>query len=311
MSSKLNSIWHQGELLIQNVVGTADIMKNIGHQYIREFMPEQHREFFESLTMLYIGYNDSYHNIQASVIFGDAGFVTAVSDVELRINTQNTLGDLFDKELQIGDKIGLVGLVFQTKRRNRVNGIITDISQKYFTVKVLQSFGNCPKYIQPKQFTDNPHYKNFHYQTRKKLNSADISMILNADTFFIASTFDDGKNINNRGADMSHRGGEQGFITINEENELLVDDYFGNGFFNTMGNLIENPIANLLFCDWHTGTVLKITASTIILWNGEVYEKEKLVTLKTSDTQPEAKRTLCFSPLHIACFGNALAYQQK
>lgn len=309
MNNNPISVWHQGELAIQERVGTFTRMANIGPQFIREFMPEQHRDFFCSLSMIFISFTDNLSCINASVLFGSPNFIESPSDTELIINTQNTMGDYIKDDINIGDKLGLVGIIFETKRRNRVNGIVTDVSQKYVRIKILQSFGNCPKYIQPKTFKSNPCYGDFSVKSYNTPTQSDLQLIKNADTFFIASSFDDGQQFNNRGADISHRGGLSGFVTINTEGQLLVEDYFGNGFFNTIGNLIENPIANLLFCDWKNGHALQLTVSSQVLWDN----KPELIhhSLSENTTGKEEKRTLCFTPIRLTSLINGLAYIQK
>jgi len=249
MNNEQTPSWHEGELTIQQRVGTDKRMAEIGPKFIRHYMPQQHRDYFQNLSMLFIGYTDHYSQSRASVLFGTPGFIESPTETQLVINTQNSMGDFIHQQLMVGDKIGLVGVEFDTKRRNRLNAIVTDINQKNITINVLQSFGNCPKYIQSKTFITNRAYGDFSTTSRPKLNTTDKKLITNADTFFIASSFDDGKALSNRGVDMSHRGGEAGFVTINADGQLLVEDYLGNGFFNTLGNLLHNPIASLLFFD--------------------------------------------------------------
>lgn len=303
MNNEQEPSWHEGELTLQKRVGTDKRMADIGPKFIREFLPEQHREYFQNLSMLFIGFTDHYSQARASVLFGTPGFIESPTNTELVINTQNSMGDFIHQQLIIGDKIGLVGVEFDTKRRNRLNAIVTDISQKSITVKVLQSFGNCPKYIQSKNFITNQAYGDFLSTTRSTFNEADKELIASADTFFIASSFDDGKPLNNRGVDMSHRGGESGFVTMNIKGQLLVEDYYGNGFFNTLGNLLHNPIASLLFFDWKKGHILQLTVSSEILWD----DKEQ--TDVTENTK--AERTLRFTPLTIDFIHNGFAYLQK
>lgn len=304
------SAWHKGELSIQKMAGTYERMAEIGPKFIHEFMPQQHREFFESLSMVYIGYTDHFSQTCASMLFGTAHFIQSPTETELVVNTQNSLGDFITDDLKVGDRVGLLGIEFDSKRRNRVNAIITDINQKNITLKILQSFGNCPKYIQPKTFKPNPDYGEFSISTSDQLNDADRQKITNADAFFIASSFDDGQQLNNRGADISHRGGSAGFVTINSRGQLLVDDYVGNGFFNTIGNLLENPIASLLFCDWHSGNALQIKVSSQVLWLDEASQTSSVLTTKKDTGTDQVKRTLCFTPIKIERLRNGLAYLQ-
>lgn len=315
MNNALENSWHHGELTAQKRVGTEQRMAEIGPKFIRELMPQQHRDFFESLTMMFIGYTNFQSQTCASVLFGDRGFVSSPDPSVLVINLQYSIGDFTNQSVNIGDRIGLLGLEFDSRRRNRINVIVTDINQKTMTVKVLQSFGNCPKYIQPKTWGLNPNYNGSSLIAEVQLDSkisTDITikqMIANADTFFIASCFDDGEQLNNRGTDISHRGGEAGFVEINESGQLLVEDYYGNGFFNTIGNLLLNPIASLLFFDAKLGHAIQLTVSAEILWNDDqVVESEN----KQQDTNTDKQvRTLCFTPIKIEYYANGFAYLQK
>ena len=47
-----------------------------------------------------------------------------------------------------GKAIGLLGLEPHTRRRNRANGVITRAEPGCLHIRVTESFGNCPKYIQ-------------------------------------------------------------------------------------------------------------------------------------------------------------------
>jgi len=303
MNNEQTPSWHQGELTLQKRVGTDQRMAEIGPKFIRNFMPEQHREYFIHLSMLFIGYTDHYSQPRASVLFGELGFIISPTETTLMINTQNTMGDFIHQQLKVGDKIGLVGVEFDTKRRNRLNAVVADISQKYITINVLQSFGNCPKYIQDKTFKTNKAYGKFSTTTRLALDKTDKQLITQADTFFIASSFDDGDPQRNRGVDMSHRGGEAGFVKMNNKGQLLVEDYYGNGFFNTLGNLLQNPIASLLFFDWQNGHLLQLSVSSEILWDDYEQTDPKEKT--------NAERTLRFTPLKVEIMHNGLAYLQR
>ena len=50
-----------------------------------------------------------------------------------------------------GAAVGLLGLEPHTRRRNRANGRVRALRDDGFEVQVLQSFGNCPKYIHARQ----------------------------------------------------------------------------------------------------------------------------------------------------------------
>ncbi len=93
-------------------------------------------------------------------------------------------------------------------------------------------------------------------------------MIAEADTFFVASYVDvDGE----RSVDVSHRGGQAGFVQV-EGNRLTIPDFAGNLHFNTLGNLLLNPRAGLLFIDFNTGDLLQLSGRTEIILDGPQVE---------------------------------------
>ena len=48
---------------------------------------------------------------------------------------------------------------------------------------------------------------------------------------------------------MSHRGGRSGFVRVSENGTLTIPDFDGNLFFNTLGNVLLNGRAGLLFVE--------------------------------------------------------------
>ncbi|MGK9527243.1 pyridoxamine 5'-phosphate oxidase family protein, partial [Salmonella enterica subsp. enterica] len=89
-------------------------------------------------------------------------------------------------------------------------------------------------------------------------------LIRSADTFFVASYADvDGA----RSVDVSHRGGNTGFVRV-EGNVLTIPDFAGNLFFNTLGNLQLNPVAGLLFIDFESGDMLQVAGRTSLILDG-------------------------------------------
>ena len=72
------------------------------------------------------------------------------------IETRPLVGDPLNETLSEGADIGLLGIEFVRRRRNRLNGRIQDVHSGGFRVKVSQSFGNCPQYIQARDLEPRP-----------------------------------------------------------------------------------------------------------------------------------------------------------
>ncbi|HKY46193.1 MAG TPA: pyridoxamine 5'-phosphate oxidase family protein [Pyrinomonadaceae bacterium] len=64
--------------------------------------------------------------------------------------------------------------------------------------------------------------------------------------------------------DVSRRGGETGFVRI-DGSRLTIPDFAGNRFFNTLGNLLLNPRAGLLFIDFNSGDLLLLSGRIEII----------------------------------------------
>ena len=103
-------------------------------------MPEQHRLFFAALPAIAAATVEADGWPTATLLTGPPGFVTALDPVRLRIAAK-------DPAFGTGQPIGLLGIDFATRRRNRANGDIIAVTSGNFEVRVRKSFGNCPKYI--------------------------------------------------------------------------------------------------------------------------------------------------------------------
>ena len=264
------SPFHPGEQAIQAKLGGRDRMEAIGRRMIREFLPEQHRQFYAQLSYFLVGTVDAQGQLWASILVGEPGFISTPSDRSLHIATQPLFGDPLADNLAVGTNIGFLGIQLHTRRRNRVNGIVSAISAKGFDVQVSQTFGNCPKYIQARQFDLQAFNPTEAKPTRTltTLGESERSMISAANTFFIATAYLDKTAGVAKGIDVSHRGGNPGFVRI-DGNTLTVPDFSGNGFFNTLGNIEVNPRAGLLFIDFENGDVLYLTGQAEVVWDGD------------------------------------------
>lgn len=259
--------FHSGERTMQASVGLAERMAQVGRQGIRDYMPEQHREFFPLLPFVIVGSIDAEARPSASVLAAPPGFVSAPDPRLLRIAARPDEADPLASNLHIGASLGVLGIQPHTRRRNRANGVVSALGEQGFDISIRQSFGNCPKYIRAREavFDAQPRIRSA-ARIIHGLDDKAQTLIAGADTFCIASSHTDADQDASRaqGADVSHRGGPPGFIEV-DGNELWIPDYRGNFFFNTLGNLLLNPQAGLLFIDFHNGDLLHVEASVRIV----------------------------------------------
>jgi ferredoxin-NADP reductase/predicted pyridoxine 5'-phosphate oxidase superfamily flavin-nucleotide-binding protein len=274
------SPWHAGEKQLQAHVGVAERMEEFGRKVIRSEMPDQHRTFYQQLPFMLYAAVDADGHPWASILEGQPGFAHSPEPGLLQFRSLPAFDD--PAQLSDGSAIGLLGIELHTRRRNRINGHVRAMSPDGFAVTVDQSFGNCPQYIQLRQFRTVPlaDPSTRVAQHFSGLDDAAKAMIAEADTFFVASYVDvDGE----RSVDVSHRGGQAGFVQV-EGNRLTIPDFAGNLHFNTLGNLLLNPRAGLLFIDFNTGDLLQLSGRTEIILDGPQVESfqgaERLWTIE-------------------------------
>jgi uncharacterized protein len=66
--------------------------------------------------------------------------------------------------------------------------------------------------------------------------------------------------------EVSYKGGAPGFVRVLDERTLAFPMYDGNGMYLTVGNLVVNPRAGLLFIDLERGTRLRVNGEASIDW---------------------------------------------
>lgn len=265
------SPWHQGEKRLQQSVGVADRMEAFGRRVIRDYMPDQHRTFYGQLPFIVAGVVDEADEVWATILAGAPGFIASPDERMLKIYASPFAGDPAFAGFRENAAIGLLGIELHTRRRNRLNGILSQVSGGSVGVKVGHSFGNCPQYIQLREFELTRDPATAPQNASEVLSSLDQQArdaIANADTFFVASYVD---LPSGRQADVSHRGGKPGFVRISDDGVLTIPDYAGNLHFNTLGNFLENPRAGLIFADFETGDVVQMTGrADVILQSPEI-----------------------------------------
>jgi predicted pyridoxine 5'-phosphate oxidase superfamily flavin-nucleotide-binding protein len=249
--------FHPGELLVQERAGIR-----MPGAPIRDFLPDQHRDFFAGLPALFVGVAQAGGAPIATALAGPPGFLHTPDQTHLAIAALPGEGDPASDALRPGALVGLLGLEFATRRRNRANGVVALRDQDGLVVDVLQSFGNCPKYINPR--APQPGGAAGPTQSLSGLDDPSRALIGGADTFFIATSSGPAGGAKG-GVDMSHRGGPAGFVQVDGD-RITIPDFRGNRYFNTFGNLVLDNRAGLLFVDFPAGGLLHLQGRATLDW---------------------------------------------
>lgn len=241
----MSAPFHAGEQQAQALAGV-----HASAAGIRNFMPFQHQAFFAALPFVLVASVDDDGWPTAQVVSGAPGFVDSPDPVTLRIAAP--------AQVVPGRPLGVLGLDFGTRRRNRANGVVRSAGDSGFVMDLHESFGNCPQHIRlrdvravaPQQHPASAF---------DGLVDAARAMVARADTFFVATSG------GAHGVDISHRGGARGFVQVDGDT-LTIPDFNGNRYFNTLGNMLLDPRAALLFIDYDSGDVLTLQGRTAIDW---------------------------------------------
>lgn len=265
--------FHAGEQALQARSGLRERLAAIGPQIVRDHMPDQHRTFFAGLPSLLLGVQDDTGQPWATLLHGAPGFILSPDSRTLEVHARPAVDDAVAPWLVQGTSVGLLGLEPHTRRRNRANGRVRTSGAEGFTVDVLQSFGNCPKYIHGRRPEPVASRRaGAALSLDAGLDAASIGLLRSADTLFIASASGAHPGAAQaEGVDVSHRGGPAGFVGVDigaRGVRLTLPDYSGNFYFNTLGNLTVWPLAGVLVPDFEDGTLLQLAAEASIEFDG-------------------------------------------
>ena len=195
--------FHEGELYVQRRLSVHEEVMTYGPKGMRPYMPQQHVDFYTNQPFIVVAareekkYTDTddkdsdnnNSNMWATLLFGGSGsgpssldtttastastatgFITSPDPTRLTIHSTPLPGDALEHSLfQHGTDLGLLGIEFATRRRNRVNGRVMNFDNdeqrqqqqrkeekngrnNKIEFRVDVSFGNCPQYIKPRDW---------------------------------------------------------------------------------------------------------------------------------------------------------------
>lgn len=285
----MTKIYHPGEIQVQERTGAralatrleGTVLPTIAHKFVN---------FIQEQPLLLLSSVDGRGRSWTSVLCGKPGFMTVADEQTLHVDGIPDPGDPLSENLIDDNPVGLLLIDFATRRRLRVNGYLKRKTGG-FSVETRQVYANCPRYIQARawRWVNDNEGKAIKAESKAAL-TADLQQWINqADTFFVAS-YHAGS-----GADVSHRGGFGGFVQVLDEKTLVWPEYNGNGMFNTLGNIVQNPRIGLLFIDFDSGNTLQLTGAARIEW-----EKEKVTAFPGAERLVEFELDQALVSAHAA-----------
>ncbi|VDC01305.1 unnamed protein product [Peniophora sp. CBMAI 1063] len=297
MSSALQG-WHPGELALQLKLGFAGPMTYVWSM-VEDELREQHQVFHTTrLPFIPLTTLDSDGRPWACMLSGakgEPGFVTSPNVHSLRIKVHSWDGDPLIENLRVWQNVSHtnrflvagLGIELPTRRRNKFAGSLNPVKTKKtgefeydLHLDVNQALGNCPKYINIREFVPHPDtnpsvlHRVHHMDPDMRLPHSVIDFIHRSDQLFLATIYRakdrDSLQFPSH-AGLNHRGGLPGFVRVrpSDGRSIVIPDYSGNRFMQSLGNIEATPLAGLMFCDFITGDMLYITGSATTLLGEE------------------------------------------
>jgi predicted pyridoxine 5'-phosphate oxidase superfamily flavin-nucleotide-binding protein len=246
--------FHEGELAVQRHAGVERLASRLEGMLDRPQLDGGPAKFLAQRDLAFVTARDDTGRLWTSPLFGTPGFLDA-RDTTLTVHAAPEPGDPLEG-VRPGQRVGILVIDFPIKRRFRINGTLTGFGDA-LTVSVDEAYGNCPSYIHRRVL---PRGSARPGSVGRQLTARDRALIGRADTMILGTTHPE------RGMDTSHRGGESGFVRVDGD-QLVWPDLAGNNLFNSMGNLVVDPSASLLFADFETGARLQLSGSAEVEWH--------------------------------------------
>lgn len=253
--------FHDGELAVQQRAGVRTQAARLAPMVARGELRSGAGAFFAKTTFAALTARDRTGRLWTSPLSGPPGFLRVDSPTRLLIDVTPRAPDPL-RDLPTDQPVGLVVIDFATRRRVRINGILSAADDDILAVDVEQAYGNCPQYIHPRDLDDASPSAPTDVFHGNELRPQDVALVAAADTFFLGTTHPESGN------DASHRGGPVGFVHA-EDDHLWWPDYPGNNMFNSFGNLAVDPSAALLFVDFDTGATLQLSGTAAVGWGAD------------------------------------------
>jgi uncharacterized protein len=256
---KDGTVWHEGELEVQRRAGVLEDAHKL-QGGIFSSLPAPAIKFLREQQLAVFSTRDQRGRTWATLRFGPPGFITVIDSFTLQLAAVAE-SDPLAQNLAAHPDLGMLVIDLAHRRRVRLNGEAFHNSDGSLSFYLKQVYSNCPRYIQERRAPAGAIVAAPQPGRRaEELSQEQVTWIEGADTLFIATAHP----VN--GLDASHRGGMPGFVRVESPRRLAFPDYDGNRMFNTLGNIVADPRAGLLFPDFAGGKVLMLTGRASVNW---------------------------------------------
>jgi len=256
----VSDVYHEGEIAVQRQAGVRERAEQLSGM-VDQTVPASNdvRALVANQPHAVVTSVDREGAVWVSFLTDEPGFISIEDKRTVRIATELAPGDPLTNHLRSEMPAGVLLVDPRSRNRLRLNGTVEPVEEG-FELTIEEAFPNCPKYIQQRSFERVADISNTTQKMSDGLRSSHREWIEATDTFFIGSYYP------RTGADASHRGGDPGFVDVDDD-MIVYPDYPGNNMFCTLGNIETHSRVGLLFVDFADGRTLQVTGHADIVWD--------------------------------------------
>ena len=307
MNSHKSHRQHEGELHVQAKRHAPPELTQMIAGAIHDEMTRQHADYYRRLQYFPLGVTDERGRPWATILGNPE--TSAVSAALLKVVARVHPGDPFVRAVGAslpGPRLFAgVGIDFTMRSRIKIAGSVDaatlDGETLTLTLRANEHMGNCPKYITVRELRSVRRTP----QTTAlggTLSTEARTLLAQASTIFIATRHSDEDP---RASDMgmNHRGGPKGFVRYFEDERgahLVLPDYSGNRFYQSLGNVETDPVMGVAVPDFASGALLQVTGRAHNLFDDEASRVMPGASLVTVITIEEAFLTSGALDLELA-----------
>ncbi len=261
--------------------------------FVNDEMSRRHVEYYRSLRYLPFGVADERGRLWATILCNPE--TTAEGSEVLKVKARVNPADPFVQAVCSSSPRQFAGVAVDFTDRSRIklagwiDRATLEAETLTLTLRPNEHLGNCPKYITVRELRP----------TRRtpettaldaKLSSEAKAILRQASTIFIATRHSDSDP---RESDMglNHRGGPKGFLRYFEDDRgahLVLPDYSGNRFYQSLGNVETDPVMGVAVPDFASGALLQVSGRASNLFDDEASRLMPGATLVTLISIDEA-----------------------
>jgi hypothetical protein len=237
-------IYHHGQIEVQTEANTRPVAEAL-RNWVGPVV-----EFCETADVIVFATPaDEAGDVRFLVASGAAPIVEIVGPGQALVRLDEDSTRLLDGATSCGG----LAISMATARRARLNGTLSPVDEGLL-LEPVEAFTNCRKYVVPSEaLRFEPHVG----PARRSPISLDdpwlAGVVARAETSFLGTINPDGL------VDVSHRGGEPGFLELDAlMASLCWDEYVGDGMFKSAGNIRAGGRFTLLVLDLETGDAAEI-----------------------------------------------------